>query len=48
MKNPTKRRVKLPQSGGQYQRARDGAPKPKAAEPATSPDAAKQTSDKKE
>jgi|GEM_PF-1225787 len=44
----SKRRVKLPQSGGQYQRTKDGAPKPKAAEPETRDDGTKQTSGKKE
>jgi len=42
------KRVKLPQRGGQYQRAKDGAPKPKTAEPETRDDGIKKTSGKKE
>jgi len=42
------KRMKLPQSGGQYQRAKDGSPKPKTAEPETRDDGTKKTSGKKE
>lgn len=42
------KRVKLPQRGGQYQRAKGGAPKPKTAEPETRDDGIKKTSGKKE